>query len=148
VISGAKAAVEQAADLCKKAGARKTVMLPVSAPFHCALMQPAQDKLAQDLAEVEFRDPVFPVAANVSATLISTGDAAREALVAQVTGAVRWVECMELLAAQGARQFIEVGPGRVLCGLLKQIQGKDAAAALNVEDSVSLEKTLAGLAAN
>jgi [acyl-carrier-protein] S-malonyltransferase len=148
VISGAKAAVERAAELCKQAGAKRAVMLPVSAPFHCSLMQPAQESLARDLAALEFRDPAFPVAANVSARLITTGNAAREALVAQVTGAVRWVECMELLAAQGARQFIEVGPGRVLCGLLKQIQGKDAAAALNVEDSVSLEKTLAGLAAN
>jgi [acyl-carrier-protein] S-malonyltransferase len=87
------------------------------------------------------------VAANVSATLIATGDAAREALIAQVTGAVRWVECIELLAAEGATQFIEVGPGRVLSGLLKQIQGKDAVAAMNVEDSATLEKTLAALSA-
>jgi [acyl-carrier-protein] S-malonyltransferase len=147
VISGAKAAVERAAELCKQAGAKRAVMLPVSAPFHCVLMQPAQESLAKDLAGVEFRDPAFPVAANVSAKLIATGDAARDALIAQVTGAVRWVECIELLAAQGATQFVEVGPGRVLSGLLKQIQGKDAAAAMNVEDSVSLEKTLAGLAA-
>ena len=145
VISGAARAVERAAELCKQAGAKRAVMLPVSAPFHCTLMQPAQESLARDLAELEFRDPAFPVAANVSATLITTGAAAREALVAQVTGAVRWVECIELLAAQGATQFIEVGPGRVLSGLLKQIQGKDAAAALNVEDSASLEKTVAAL---
>jgi len=145
VISGAKAAVERAAELCKQAGAKRAVMLPVSAPFHCTLMQPAQESLARDLAELEFRDPAFPVAANVSARLITTGVAAREALVAQVTGAVRWVECIELLAAEGATQFVEVGPGRVLSGLLKQIQGKDAAAALNVEDSASLEKTLAAL---
>ena len=147
VISGAKAAVERAAELCKQAGAKRAVMLPVSAPFHCSLMQPAQESLARDLAELEFRDPAFPVAANVSASLITTGSAAREALVAQVTGAVRWVECIELLAAQGATQFIEVGPGRVLSGLLKQIQGKDAAAALNMEDSASLEKTVAALGA-
>ena len=148
VISGATRAVERAAELCKQAGAKRAVMLPVSAPFHCKLMQPAQESLARDLAELEFRDPAFPVAANVSAKLITTGSAAREALVAQVTGAVRWVECIELLAAQGATQFIEVGPGRVLSGLLKQIQGKDAAPALNVEDSASLEKTLAALALN
>jgi [acyl-carrier-protein] S-malonyltransferase len=147
VISGAKAAVERAAELCKQAGAKRAVMLPVSAPFHCKLMQPAQESLARDLAELEFRAPKFPVAANVSATLIATGDAAREALIAQVTGAVRWVECIELLAAEGATQFIEVGPGRVLSGLLKQIQGKDAVAAMNVEDSASLEKTLAALSA-
>jgi [acyl-carrier-protein] S-malonyltransferase len=148
VISGATRAVERTAELCKQAGAKRAVMLPVSAPFHCKLMQPAQESLARDLAGVEFRDPAFPVAANVSASLITTGSAARDALVAQVTGAVRWVECIELLAAQGATQFIEVGPGRVLSGLLKQIQGKDAAPALNVEDSASLEKTVAALAAN
>jgi [acyl-carrier-protein] S-malonyltransferase len=147
VISGSLGAVEQAAELCKKAGAKKTVMLPVSAPFHCALMQPAQELLAKDLAAVKFHDPAFPVVANVNAKLITTGDAAREALVPQVTGAVRWVECIELLVAKGASHFVEVGPGRVLGGLLKQILGKDAAAALNVEDSSSLEKTLAALTA-
>jgi [acyl-carrier-protein] S-malonyltransferase len=145
VISGAVGAVEQAAELCKKAGARKTVMLPVSAPFHCVLMQPAQDLLARDLAGLEFHDPAFPVAANVNASLITTGSSAREALVPQVTGAVRWVECIELLVSQGATQFVEVGPGRVLGGLLKQILGKDSTPALNVEDSATLEKTLAGL---
>jgi [acyl-carrier-protein] S-malonyltransferase len=145
VISGAARAVERASELCKQAGAKRAVMLPVSAPFHCKLMQPAQESLAKDLAALEFRDPAFPVAANVSATLITSGSAAREALVAQVTGAVRWVECIELLAAQGATQFIEVGPGRVLSGLLKQIQGKDAVPALNMEDSASLEKTVAAL---
>ena len=148
VISGAARAVEKAAELCKQAGAKRAVLLPVSAPFHCKLMQPAQESLAKDLAELEFRDPVFPVAANVSATLITTGSAARDALVAQVTGAVRWVECIELLAAQGVTQFVEVGPGRVLSGLLKQIQGKDATAAMNVEDSASLEKTVAAMSAN
>jgi [acyl-carrier-protein] S-malonyltransferase len=146
VISGAVAPVERAATLCKEAGAKRTVMLPVSAPFHCALMQPAQDALARDLAGLEFHDPVFPVAANVSATLVTSGSAAREALVAQVTGAVRWVECIELLSSRGATHFVEVGPGRVLSGLMKQIQGKDAAApVMNVEDSASLEKALAAL---
>jgi [acyl-carrier-protein] S-malonyltransferase len=146
VISGAAGAVERAAALCKEAGAKRTVMLPVSAPFHCALMQPAQDALAKDLAGLEFRDPAFPVAANVSATLVTSGNAAREALIRQVTGAVRWVECVELLVADGATHFIEVGPGRVLSGLMRQIQGKDAATVtLHVEDSASLEKAVAGL---
>ncbi len=146
VISGAKAAVERAADLCKQAGAKRAVMLPVSAPFHCALMQPAQDRMAGDLAGLTFHDPAFPVAANVSATLVTTGNQAREALVAQVTGAVRWVECVQLLLGQGATHFVEVGPGKVLSGLMRQIQGKDAATVmLNVEDSASLEKTLADL---
>jgi [acyl-carrier-protein] S-malonyltransferase len=121
-------------------------MLPVSAPFHCALMRPAQDALAKDLVALSFKDPAFPVAANVSAAVITGGVAAREALVAQVTGAVRWVECIELLIAAGTTHFVEVGPGRVLSGLMKQIQGKDATTpVLNVEDATSLEKTLAAL---
>ena len=146
VISGAAGAVERAAALCKEAGAKRTVMLPVSAPFHCALMQPAQDALAKDLAGLEFRDPAIPVAANVSATLVTTGNAAREALIAQVTGAVRWVECIELLTAQGATHFVEVGHGKVLSGLMKQIHGKDATTpVMNVEDAASLEKVVAVL---
>jgi [acyl-carrier-protein] S-malonyltransferase len=146
VISGAVAAVERAAALCKDAGAKRTVMLPVSAPFHCALMQPAQDALARDLAGLEFRDPAFPVAANVNASLVTTGNAAREALIKQVTGAVRWVDCIELLKGQGATHFVEVGPGRVLSGLMKQILGKDSAVPVfNVEDSASLEKVVAAL---
>jgi [acyl-carrier-protein] S-malonyltransferase len=146
VISGAEGAVERAAALCKEAGAKRTVMLQVSAPFHCALMQPAQDLLAVDLAGLEFRDPAFPVAANVSATMVGTGDEARRALIAQVTGAVRWVECIELLIAEGGTRFVEVGPGRVLSGLMKQILGKDSAMPVfNVEDSDSMKKTLAGL---
>ena len=109
-------------------------------------MQPAQDLLAADLAKLEFGDPKFPVAANVSAALVTSGDAARKALVAQVTGAVRWVECIQLLVSEGATQFIEVGPGRVLSGLMKQILGKDSPVPIfNVEDVASLEKTLAGL---
>jgi len=147
VISGAKGAVERAVTLCKDAGAKRTVMLPVSAPFHCALMQPAQDLLAVDLAALQFHDPACPVAANVSATLVTSGDAARNALIAQVTCAVRWVECIQLLVAGGATHFVEVGPGKVLSGLMKQILGKDSATpVLNVEDAASLEKTLAALA--
>ena len=146
VISGAKAAVERAANLCKQAGAKRAVMLPVSAPFHCALMQPAQDALARDLAGLTFHDPAFPVAANVSATLVTTGDQAREALIAQVTGSVRWVECVQQLLGAGATHFVEVGPGKVLSNLMRQIQGKDATTVtLHVEDSASLEKTLAAL---
>jgi [acyl-carrier-protein] S-malonyltransferase len=147
VISGAAGAVESAAALCKEAGAKRTVMLPVSAPFHCALMQPAQERLAADLAGVEFREPVILVAANVSAELVTSGDEARQALIAQVTGAVRWVECIELLVREGATHFVEVGPGRVLSGLMKQILGKESVVPVfNVEDVASLEKTLAGLA--
>jgi [acyl-carrier-protein] S-malonyltransferase len=144
VISGAATAVQRAADLCKEAGAKRAVMLAVSAPFHCALMQPAQDALAKDLESLAFNDPTLPIAANVDARLITRGPDARDCLIRQVTGSVRWVECIQLLIAQGATHFIEVGPGKVLTGLNRQILGKDATIpTLNVEDSVSLEKTLA-----
>ncbi len=157
VISGAVAAVQRAADLCKEAGARKAMMLAVSAPFHCTLMKPAQDLLARDLDPLTFHDPAFPVAANVSAAFVTTGKEARQALIQQVTGAVRWVECVELLLAEPATHFIEVGPGKVLTGLMRQIQGKPDPAnpeaaqprpAFNVGDSASLEKALAALKAD
>jgi [acyl-carrier-protein] S-malonyltransferase len=146
VISGAAAAVERAADLCKQAGAKRTVMLQVSAPFHCALMQPAQDALAADLATLTFNNPHFPVAANVDARLLTHSTEVPDCLIRQVTGPVRWVECIQLLIAQGATHFIEVGPGKVLSGLMRQIDRNQKA--LNVEDSASLEKTLASLATN
>jgi [acyl-carrier-protein] S-malonyltransferase len=143
VISGAAVAVEKASVLCKAKGARRTVPLPVSAPFHCALMQPAQEEVARVLAGIELHDPRIPVAANVSGSLVSTADAARDALVRQVTGTVRWMDCEQTLKAAGASLFIEVGPGKVLCGLLKQFDPE--LKSLNVEDAASLEKTLAEL---
>ena len=146
VISGAAAAVQRAADLCKEAGAKRTVMLQVSAPFHCALMQPAQDNLAADLVALKFADPAILIAANVDAALLTSGELAKQALIRQVTGSVRWVECIQLLAAEAPTHFIEVGPGKVLTGLNRQILGKDAAIpTFNVEDPASLEKTLAAL---
>ena len=144
VISGALAAVEAASALAKAKGARRAVMLPVSAPFHCALMQPAQEEVARVLGTLTLSDPRIPVAANVTGGLVTTADAARDALIRQVTGAVRWVDCVQSLAGAGAEVFIEVGPGKVLCGLLKQIN--PALKTMNVEDSASLEKTLAELA--
>ena len=143
VISGAAAAVEKASALCKAKGARRTVMLPVSAPFHCALMQPAQEEVARVLSGIAMHDPHIPVAANVTGGLVTTADATRDALIRQVTGTVRWVDCMQSLKAAGANLFIEVGPGKVLCGLLKQIDPD--LKSLNVEDAASLEKTLAEL---
>src|SRR5208282_3217656 len=107
VISGATAAVEKAAALCKAKGARRTVMLPVSAPFHCALMQPAQEEVARVLAGITLHNPRIPVAANVTGNLVTTAGAARDALIHQVTGAVRWVDCMMALKAAGANLFIE-----------------------------------------
>jgi [acyl-carrier-protein] S-malonyltransferase len=143
VISGATAAVERAAALCKEKGARRAVMLPVSAPFHCALMQPAQEEVARVLGGLAMHDAKIPVAANVTGGLVTTADAARDALTRQVTGAVRWVDCMQALKAAGAEVFVEVGPGKVLCGLLKQIDPE--LKSLNVEDAASLEKTVGEL---
>ena len=143
VISGAVAAVERANAIAKSKGARRAVMLPVSAPFHCALMQPAQEEVARVLASLALADPTIPVAANVTGGLVATADAARDALIRQVTGAVRWADCTQALIAAGATTFIEVGPGKVLSGLLRQIDSTQKA--LNVEDAASLEKTLTEL---
>ncbi len=143
VISGALAAVEKASALAKAKGARRAVMLPVSAPFHCALMQPAQEEVARVLASLALADPAIPVAANVTGGLVTIAAAAQDALIRQVTGAVRWVDCMQSLVGAGATHFIEVGPGKVLCGLLRQID--PALKSFNVEDPASLDATLAAL---
>jgi len=140
VISGNKAAVERAAALCKERGARKTVMLPVSAPFHCALMQPAQDRLAADLHVLTFHHPEVPVLCNVDAALVTTAEHSRDALIRQVTGTVQWVKSMQALIALGVENFVEVGPGKVLSGLIKQIDR--ARSFVNVQDEESLQKTL------
>lgn len=142
-ISGARAAVERAAALCKEAGAKKTVMLHVSAPFHCPLMQPAQDRLAADFHQINFNDLAFPVASNVDALMVTRGDTARDCLIRQVTGTVRWVECIHLLVAQGATHLFEVGPGKVLTGLNRQILGKDSTIPhVHIDDVHSMEKAL------
>jgi [acyl-carrier-protein] S-malonyltransferase len=143
VISGAAAAVEKASAICKAKGARRAVPLPVSAPFHCALMQPAQEEVARVLAGLALHEPRIPVAANVTGGMVTTAEAARDALIRQVTGAVRWVDCVQSLKGAGAEVYVEVGPGKVLCGLLKQIDA--SLKSLNVEDAASLEKTLAEL---
>jgi len=140
VISGHKSAVERATILAKERGAKRAIMLPVSAPFHCALMQPAQDRLAQDLHALSFRDTATPIMCNVDATLVNTGQQSRDVLVRQVTGAVQWVKSMQGLIALGIENFVEVGPGKVLCGLMKQID--KTRSVTNVEDDTSLQKTL------
>jgi len=145
VISGSAKAVERAAELAKQRGAKRAVMLPVSAPFHCALMQPAQDRLGKDLLALQFSDPAIPVVANVDAEPKTSADAARNALIRQVTGAVLWSSCVQNLIALGAKVFIEAGPGKVLTGLMRQIDR--AQTAVNVEDEASLQKTLSGLSA-
>jgi len=145
VISGSTAAVELAAQRCREAGAKRAVMLPVSGPFHSALMQPAQDSLATTLESIFFNDPAFPIAANADARLLTRAPEVRDALIRQVTAPVRWVECIQLLAQSGVTHFIEVGPGKVLSGLNRQID--KSLLTTNVEDPASLESTLTALSA-
>jgi [acyl-carrier-protein] S-malonyltransferase len=143
VISGAAVAVERAIALAKERGARRAVLLQVSAPFHCSLMQPAQDALAPVLETLPFLPAKVPVVVNVDAALVSEADALRDALVRQVTGAVRWTQSMQLLIAEGVSNFVEVGPGKVLSGLLRQIDRSQKCG--QAEDPASIEKLLAAL---
>ena len=147
VISGATDAVNRAIELCKAAGAKKTLLLKVSAPFHCALMQPAQNLLTSTLEGISLCDPKFPVACNVDARLLTRHTDILDCLIRQVTGPVRWMECVELLVQQGATHLIEIGPGKVLTGLTRQILGRgvESPMSLNVENKDSLEKTIAAL---
>jgi [acyl-carrier-protein] S-malonyltransferase len=140
VISGSAAAVQRAADLAKAKGAKRAIMLQVSAPFHCSLMQPAQDRLENDLRALTFNDPKIPVVTNIDGQPTTSGADAREALIRQVTGAVQWVKSVETLRDDGVTTYVEVGPGKVLCGLTGQIQKGVACA--NVEDDASLQKAL------
>ena len=137
VISGHTAAVERAAKLAVERGAKRAVMLSVSAPFHCSLMKPAQDRLAADLRSLDFHKPRVSIVCNVDAALIEDADPARDAMVRQVTGAVRWEPSMRLLMAKGIQTFVEVGPGKVLCGLMRQIDRSKTC--LNVGDEPSLQ---------
>jgi [acyl-carrier-protein] S-malonyltransferase len=146
VISGAAAAVEKAVELVKARGARKVVMLQVSAPFHCSLMQPAQNDVARRLDGISLKNPRIPVAANVNGMLVRTADETRKALIEQVTGTVRWVGCVQALVGAGAEVFVEAGPGKVLTGLLRQIDR--GLKCVNVEDAVSLEKAVPELRAH
>ena len=145
VISGHAGAVDRAIRLATERGAKKAVSLPVSAPFHCSLMQPAQDRLAADLGALSFQNPSCPVVCNVDSAMITTAEASREALIRQVTGAVRWEPSVRLLIKKGARLFIEVGPGKVLWGLMRQIDRSKTC--VTVGDEASLQKTLERIAA-
>jgi [acyl-carrier-protein] S-malonyltransferase len=145
VIAGSTEAVERAMELLKAAGAKRVMRLNVSAPFHCALMKPAQDRLAFDLEQVSFSGAKVPVVTNVDAELRESPGDLRDALVRQVSAPVRWLESVELLLQMGVGTFVEVGPGKVLSGLLRQID-RDAVS-LNVEHAASLEATRAKLAA-
>jgi len=143
VIAGNREAVERAAALAKQAGAKRAIMLPVSAPFHCALMKPAEERLATDLADLAFADLRIPLVANVDAAVASRGDVGRKNLERQVSRPVRWRESVERLLAEGVTRFVEVGPGSVLIGLVRSID--KSATILNAEDEKSLENVLSGL---
>jgi [acyl-carrier-protein] S-malonyltransferase len=140
VISGHAGAVKRAVEIASQLGAKRAVVLAVSAPFHSALMLPAQQKLEKDLRNIQFSNLQVPLVTNVDADTIETGDEAREALIRQVTAPVRWEESIRLLTDEGVNTFVEVGPGKVLTGLLRQIER--SVAALNVEDEKSLATTL------
>ena len=140
VISGNTAAVERAAKLADERGAKRAKLLPVSAPFHCSLMKPAQDRLEGDLKELKMQKPVYPVACNVDAELVTDDLRALDTLVRQVTGSVKWDQCIRLLIAQGVETFIEVGPSKVLTGLMRQIDRSKTC--LSVGDTGTLTKAL------
>ena len=144
VISGHASAVKRAVEIASQLGAKRSMMLAVSAPFHSALMMPAQEKLEKDLRATSFNDLQVPLVTNVDADTIRKGDEAREALVRQVTMPVRWQESMRLLLDEGVNTFLEVGPGKVLTGLMRQIER--SVASLNVEDEKSLQATVEKIA--
>ena len=144
VIAGGAAAIDRAIEIVKARGAKRAVKLNVSAPFHCAMMRPAQDRLALDLNELEFKDLATPVVSNVDARPINKGADARDALIRQVSQPVRWLESVEFLATHGVQTLIEIGPGKVLSGLLRQINRE--LRCLNVEDEISLRAAREALA--
>lgn len=144
VISGHAGAVKRAVEIASQLGAKRAVILAVSAPFHSALMTPMQERLEKDLRQVEFSNLQVPLVTNVDADTIETGAEAREALIRQVSMPVRWEESIRLLIDEGVNTFVEVGPGRVLTGLLRQIER--SVAILNVEDEKSLAATVEKIA--
>jgi [acyl-carrier-protein] S-malonyltransferase len=143
VIAGATAAVKKAADLAKAKGAKRAVLLPVSAPFHSALLRPAAERLAAVLGGIRFRDLGVPLVTNVDADLLTEGARVAETLVRQVTAPVRWEDGVRRLAKEGVTVAVEVGPGKVLSGLIRRIAPEIQT--LNVEDRASLQATLDAL---
>jgi len=143
VIAGHRTAVERAVEAAAARGGRKSVLLPVSAPFHCALMKPAADRLAAELERVSVSAPRVPVVRNVDGGVTRTADEVKPFLIQQVASPVRWTDCVERLAREGATGFLEVGPGRVLTGLLKRTF--EGARGYPVEDPVSLDKAVAAV---
>ena len=144
VIAGAAAAVKRAVEIASQSGAKRAVILAVSAPFHCGMLTPAQRRLESDLRATKFSELRFPVITNVDAEAVTTGDEARDALIRQVTLPVRWVDSIREMIDQGVKVFVEVGPGRVLAGLLRQIDR--SVRCFNVEDAAGLKSTLEKIA--
>jgi|SRR5215831_4513343 len=144
VIAGDAAAIDRAIPILKERGAKRAVKLNVSAPFHCALMKPAQDRLAADLEKLSFRDLTMPLVTNVDAKRVNRGADACESLVRQVSNPVRWLESVEFLINEGVQTFVEIGPGKVLSGLVRQIN-RDVRC-LNVEDAATLHSAREALA--
>jgi [acyl-carrier-protein] S-malonyltransferase len=140
VISGNATAVKRAVEIASQSGAKRAVILPVSAPFHCALMMPAQQRLEPDLHAAKFSPLRFPLITNVDAEAVTSGDEAREALIRQVTLPVRWLDSVREMIEQGVTAVVEVGPGKVLAGLLRQIDR--SVHCFGVEDAASLQATL------
>lgn len=137
VVSGNKAAVERAVDLAKAEGAKRAVLLPVSAPFHCALMQPAADAMAEALADVAIAAPKVPLVANVTAAATSDPEAIRRQLIEQVTGSVRWRESVAAMAASGVTSFYEIGAGKALSGMIRRIHREASVAAIGTSADVT-----------
>jgi len=140
VLSGSKAAIERALVLAKEAGAKRALPLPVSAPFHCALMQPAADEMARALGEVTMNDPQVPLVANVTAEAVTDAGQIRDLLVQQVTGRVRWRSSVEWMAAQGVTEFWEIGAGKALSGMIRRIAKDSAMRAIGTPDDVAATK--------
>ncbi|UWR01520.1 ACP S-malonyltransferase [Ruegeria conchae] len=136
VVSGAKAAVERAAEIAKEKGAKRAIMLPVSAPFHCALMQPAADVMADALAAVKIKAPAVPLVANVRADAVTDPDVIRQLLVEQVTGSVRWRESVQYMVAQGVTEAWEIGAGKALSGMIRKIDRALACTAVGSPEDV------------
>ncbi len=140
VVSGHKGAVERAVEIAKAKGAKRAVMLPVSAPFHCALMQPAAEAMAEALAGVEIRAPLVPVVANVRAEAVSEPEVIRALLVAQVTGSVRWRESVSWMVGQGVSEFWEIGAGKALSGMIKRIAKETVQKAVGTPEDIAALK--------
>jgi len=136
VVSGASATVEKAVELAKEAGAKRAMMLQVSAPFHCAMMQPAADRMAEALAEVTMNDPAVPLIANVTAAPVTSADDIRDLLVQQVTGMVRWRESVLEMGNLGVTNLAEIGAGKVLTGMVRRINKEISATAVNGPDDI------------